>query len=285
MTSKTINFKHKHAINMMTTPSGLRTTHTILDRIVARKLEEVAALPPSLTASRRTPPRDFAAALRGEHVALIAEVKHASPSKGILIEDFRPLELGTQYAQHGAAAISVLTDRDFFGGDLRDLATVREAVGIPCLRKDFMIDARQIVEAHQADADAILLIVAILDDARLLDLYQVAQAQGLTALIEVHTAEELDRAMRLNPTVLGINNRDLHTFHVDLDVTRQLAKLVPTETTLVAESGIFTRADVETVAAAGAHAILVGESLVKSGNIPEQIKLLSGVKSGAKQEG
>jgi indole-3-glycerol phosphate synthase len=274
---------------MMTTSSGLRTTHTILDRIVARKLEEVAALPPSLTVSRRTPPRDFAAALRREHVTLIAEVKHASPSKGILIEDFRPLDLGTQYAQHGAAAISVLTDRDFFGGALQDLATVRAAVPIPCLRKDFMIDARQIVEAHQADADAILLIVAILDDARLLDLYQVAQAQGLTALIEVHTAEELDRAMRLNPTVLGINNRDLHTFHVDLDVTRQLAKLVPTATTLVAESGIFTRADVETVAAAGAHAILVGESLVKSGNITEQIKLLSGVKSGgksgAKQEG
>lgn len=257
--------------------AGIQTTHTILDRIVARKIEEIAMLPDGYIAERSSPPRDFAAALRRDSVALIAEVKHASPSKGVLIEDFDPVALGTIYADSGAAAISVLTDRDFFQGSLDDLRAVRNAVSVPCLRKEFVIDERQIAEAHTANADAILLIAAILDDVRLRDLYAAIRESGLTALIETHTEHEMERALRLSPTLIGINNRDLHTFSVDLDVTRRLAKLVAPAVTLVAESGIFTIADVETVAAAGAHAILVGESIVKAGDISGQVRTLSSV--------
>jgi indole-3-glycerol phosphate synthase len=262
-------------------PKGIQQTNTILDKIVARKIEEIAKLPALIAfgaRSRRTsPPRDFAAALRRDCIALIAEVKHASPSKGVLIEDFDPVQLGTTYAQAGAAAISVLTDQDFFKGSLDDLKRVRDIVSVPTLRKDFIIDARQIAEAHLANADAILLIVAILDDARLRDLHQAVIANGLTPLIEVHTEAEMERALKLAPRLIGINNRDLHTFAVDIGVTTRLASIVPPEVTLVSESGIFSVADVETVAAAGAHAILVGESLVKAGNVSEQVKLLSSV--------
>src|SRR5205814_625825 len=150
--------------------------------------------------------------------------------------------LGKLYDEHGASAISVLTDRDIFQGSLGDLQAVRSNVSIPVLRKDFMIDERQIIEANTAGADAILLIVAILDDARLTDLFHSAQHFKLTPLIEVHTEAEMKRALKLNPPLIGINNRDLHTFKVDLDVTRRLAKMAPMETTLVAESGIFTTA-------------------------------------------
>jgi indole-3-glycerol phosphate synthase len=257
--------------------AGIQITNTILDRIVARKIEELAALPAGYSATRSSPPRDFAAALRKDSVALIAEVKHASPSKGVLIEGFDPVALGTAYAANGAAAISVLTDRDFFQGSLDDLRAVRSAVDVPCLRKDFIIDERQIAEAHAANADAILLIVAILDDARLRDLHAAIGDAGLTALIETHTEAEMERALRLSPRLIGINNRDLHTFSIDLDVTRRLARLVPPDVTLVAESGIFSVADAETVAAAGAHAILVGESIVKSGDIAGQVRALSSV--------
>jgi indole-3-glycerol phosphate synthase len=262
-------------------PKGIQHTNTILDKIVARKIEEIAKLPPLIAfgarSRRSSPPRDLAAALRRDCVALIAEVKRASPSKGVLIEDFNPVVLGTTYADAGAAAISVLTDQEFFKGSLDDLKRVREVVSVPTLRKDFIIDARQIAEAHLANADAILLIVAILDDARLRDLYQGVIANGLTPLIEVHTETEMERALKLNPRLVGVNNRDLHTFNVDLSVTTRLARLVPPDVTLVAESGIFTVADVEAVAAAGAHAILVGESIVKAGNIAEQVRTLSSV--------
>lgn len=261
-------------------PKGIQHTNTILDKIVARKVEEVAMLPPLSPFGRprrASPVRDFAAALRRDQIALIAEIKHASPSKGILIEDFNPISLGVTYAASGAAAISVLTDHDFFQGSLDDLRKVHDSVEIPTLRKDFIIDERQIVEGYKASADAILLIVAILDDSRLRDLYQVAAAYNLSALIEVHTEAEMERALKLDPKLIGINNRDLHTFVVDLKVTTRLASMVPPEITLVAESGIFTVNDVETVAAAGAHAVLVGESIVKAGDIAEQVRLLSSV--------
>ncbi|MBX3080138.1 MAG: indole-3-glycerol phosphate synthase TrpC [Anaerolineae bacterium] len=262
------------------TAKGIQQTNTILDKIVARKLEEVALLPPLSPFGRPrrgSPVRDFAAALRREQIALIAEIKHASPSKGILIEDFNPIMLGITYAGSGASAISILTDHDFFQGSLDDLRKVRENVEVPTLRKDFIIDERQIVEGYKANADAILLIVAILDDARLRDLYQVATTYNLSALIEVHTEAEMERALKLAPKLIGINNRDLHTFNVDLNVTTRLASMVPPEITLVAESGIFTVNDVEMVAAAGAHAVLVGESIVKAGDIGEQVRLLSSV--------
>lgn len=258
---------------------GIIRTDTILDKIVARKIEEVAVLKVNSDPSLSFPPlRDFVGALRRDTVTLIAEVKHASPSKGVLIEHFDPVALGMTYARNGAAAISVLTDHDFFQGSLDDLKAVRAQVNVPVLRKDFTIDERQIIEAAAAGADAILLIVAILDDARLRDLFTIAQAYHIAALIEVHTQAEMERALKLSPPLIGINNRDLHTFAVDLNVTQRLAPISPPEITLIAESGIFTVADVEAVAAAGAHAILVGESIVKSPDIGGQVRLLSGVK-------
>ena len=262
----------------MSKVTGITTTGTILDQIVVRKHEELATMGPVSTDVAAVPPRDFVAALRRDTVALIAEIKHASPSKGVLIEPFDPAALAREYSANGAAAISVLTDRDFFQGSLDDLKTVRNTTDIPVLRKDFTIDPRQIVEARNAGADAILLIVAILDDALLLELFDVATANGLAALIEVHNETEMERALHLNPVLLGINNRDLHTFAVDLAVTHRLARMAPLETTLVAESGIFTVADVEAVAAAGASAVLVGESIVKSGDIGGQVRSLSSVK-------
>jgi indole-3-glycerol phosphate synthase len=257
--------------------TGITTTGTILDKIVARKQEEVTRLNVRPIAGL-PPARDFIGALRCDTVALIAEIKHASPSKGVLIEPFDPIALGKTYEHHGAAAISILTDRDFFQGSLEDLMAVRANVDIPILRKDFTIDVRQIVEARNAGADAILLIVAILDDALLAHLLAASREYGIAALIEVHTEAEMERALKLNPSLLGINNRDLHTFHVDLGVTERLSKMAPPNTTLVAESGIFTVADVEALAAVGVSAILVGESIVKSGDIGAQVRTLSGVK-------
>src|SRR5579859_370878 len=264
---------------MTTTSAGITTTGTILDKIVARKIEEVAALDVSsfATQSKRTP-LDFVAAFKRRlSVGLIAEIKHASPSKGVLVENFDPVALAKVYAESGADAISVLTDRDFFQGSLGDLERVRATVSSPLLRKDFMIDERQIVEARHAGADAILLIAAILDDARLRDLFEVARESELSALIEVHDEREMERALKLNPPLIGINNRDLHTFKVDLGVTKRLAAMAPGDVTLVAESGIFTPDDVVEMAEAGADAILVGESIVKSPDIAGQIQSLSSV--------
>ncbi|MCC7449502.1 MAG: indole-3-glycerol phosphate synthase TrpC [Anaerolineae bacterium] len=258
--------------------NGITTTGTILDKIVARKIEEVAALQLAETDALSDKPQDFVNALHRDNVALIAEIKHASPSKGVLIENFDPVALGMTYANSGAAAISVLTDHDFFQGSLDDLIAVKANVAIPVLRKDFMIDERQITEARQAGADAILLIVAILDDAKLQDLFNAAVSYDMAALIEVHTAAEMERALKINPPLIGINNRDLHTFNVDLNTFKQLAKLAPPEVTLVAESGIFTVEDVQAMAQAGADAILVGESIVKSPDIGAQVRALSGVK-------
>ncbi len=262
----------------MSNVTGITATGTILDQIVARKREELAVLGAVPNEASTNPPRDFIGALRRDTVALIAEIKHASPSKGVLIERFDPAALAREYASNGAAAISVLTDRDFFQGSLDDLKTVQRTTSIPVLRKDFTIDTRQIVEARNAGADAILLIVAILDDALMRDLLDAATSFGLATLIEVHNETEMERALRLNPSLLGINNRDLHTFTVDLSVTQRLARMAPSEVTLVAESGIFTVADVEAVAAAGASAVLVGESIVKSGDIGGQVRALSSVK-------
>ncbi|MCE7947645.1 MAG: indole-3-glycerol phosphate synthase TrpC [Chloroflexi bacterium CFX4] len=259
--------------------TGIQQTNTILDRIVARKVEELAMLNVASLPLPQAPPRDFAAALRRADgcVALIAEIKRASPSKGVLIADFQPSQLAVQYAEGGAAALSVLTDRDFFMGSLADLQTARQAVGLPALRKDFTIDERQIVEARAYGADAILLIAAILEDAKLRDLHAAAAAHGLAALVEVHTQAELERVLHLDVPLIGINNRDLHTFKVDLNVVRSLAAHVPDQVTLVAESGIYTPEDVADMAAHGASAILVGESLVRAANVPEQVRALSSV--------
>lgn len=264
------------------TSTGIARTETILDKIAARKVEEVAALKATLNGSgftpRTDPIRDFAGALKNtEHVALIAEIKKASPSRGLLSPDFDPVRLVTTYAAHGASAVSVLTDHDFFQGSLSDLQAARSAMDLPVIRKDFMIDPVQIHEAHSAGADAILLIVSMLENSLLRDLYQTARDLGLHVLVETHDALEMECALRLNCELIGVNNRALHTFNVDLKTTEKLAKLIPPTAALVAESGIFTRSDVERMAQSGASAVLVGESIVKSGDIGTQITTLSTV--------
>ena len=257
----------------------LTATGTYLDRIVANTLEEI-------TQSKRfaadltpyaSPPRGFAAALRRDTVALIAEVKHASPSKGVLIEPFEPVVIAAAYAENGAAALSVLTDQMFFKGHLDDLKAVRAVNPLPILRKDFVIDAFQITEARAAGADAILLIVGILEDALLVDLFATASAQGMAALIEVHDAAELDRALRVAPTLIGINNRNLRTFETDLSTFEHLAAKIPSDITLVAESGLHSAADVVRMAAAGARAVLVGEALIMAADRATKVREISRV--------
>lgn len=256
----------------------------ILDTIVAQKQIEVARLPERIIATgdlrdamlERGERRDFFAALqkpRAGDVALIAEVKKASPSKGVICADFDPVRIAKEYEAAGASCLSVLTDEKFFQGALDYLRQIRAAVKLPLLRKDFIIDERQILEAIEWGADAILLIVAILDDARLKKFHDLAIEAGLTVLVEVHDEAELSRAVAIGAKLIGVNNRDLKTFKVDLAITEQLAaKIFQTPETrasqlLVAESGIFNRADVTRLKTCGAGAILVGESLMRTGDI------------------
>lgn len=265
----------------------------ILDTIVEQKKLEVAKLPERLIAAgdlhdamlERGEARNFFAALqkpRAGNVALIAEVKKASPSMGIICKDFDPVRIAKEYEAAGASCLSVLTDEKFFQGSLDYLRQIREAVKIPLLRKDFIIDERQILEAIEWGADAILLIVAILDDARLKRFHDLAIEAGLSVLVEVHDEAELDRALAIGAKLIGVNNRDLKTFKVDLATTERLAATLSqtrdpepqTPRLLVAESGIHTHADVQRVAKCGADAILVGESLVKQGNIGAKVREL-----------
>jgi indole-3-glycerol phosphate synthase len=239
----------------------------ILDDIVAQKKREVALLPsgPAAVAARGAHP-DFFAALQSSKrgsPALIAEVKKASPSAGIICPDFDPIRIAREYEAAGATCLSVLTDEKFFQGSLNDLQMIRAAVNLPLLRKDFIIDERQIPEAVRYGADAILLIVRILDDKALKHLHRLATGVGLTVLVEVHDEAELDRALTIGAQLIGVNNRDLDTFKVDLGTTERLAAKAKGKL-LVAESGIHTRADVERVHRAGAGAILVGEALMKN---------------------
>ncbi len=263
-------------------------TDTVLDRILARKVEEVAKRKSaiSLAALRAEsealpfPPRDMIAALQKDELALIAEVKRASPSKGLLTRDFAPVLMAATYAFNGAAAISVLTDEDFFLGSLAYLRAVRAAVDLPLLRKDFVIDPFQVYEGRVAGADAILLIVAALSDSQLGELYALTLDCGMCALVEAHNEEELERALKLDAKLIGINNRDLKTFNVDLGTTARLARMVDDDVVLVAESGIRDAADVRTMASFGADAVLVGESLVKAPDMVTSLRDLSGQSRG-----
>lgn len=264
--------------------AGFTPTGTILDRIMTHKLNEVAVAKQArplnellAAVEHAPPPRDFLAAMQRETVALIAEVKKASPSKGVFLVDFDPIAIAEEYATHGAAAISVLTDSEFFQGSLANLENIRQAVDVPLLRKEFVLDTYQVIEGRVAGADAILLIVACLDDAQLRDLYQYITELGMHALIEVHTTQEMERALQLAPSIIGINNRDLHTFKVDLNTTVELAAMCPPDITLIGESGIYIPDDVSRLAASGVRAILVGESLIKADDRPAQIQALSGV--------
>ena len=247
----------------------------ILRKIVATKRDEVAAgkAARDLASLRREAEarggqRDFVVALRGaaeaRGAAVIAEVKKASPSKGVLRADFRPAEIAASYERHGAAALSVLTDVPFFQGSREALEAAREACALPVLRKDFMVDPWQLFEARAMGADCILLIAAILGDAELADFEATAQALDMAVLVEVHDRAELERALRLSTPLIGINNRDLRTFEVSLDTTLAMLPAVPPERIVVSESGIHAPADVARLRAAGVRAYLVGEAFMRA---------------------
>lgn len=237
----------------------------ILSRIVEHKKAELADAVPSLperTANRR----DFAAALRARTPAIIAEIKKASPSKGLLAPAFDPPGTASQYESGGAAAISVLTDKRFFQGSLEDLGAARAATSIPVLRKDFTISPWQVVEAWSHGADAILLIAAILSELQMRSLRELAAQHGMAALVEVHNARELDAAAGSGAGIIGVNNRDLHTFEVRLETSLELADRIPSDAIRVSESGIHSRKDVVRLQAEGYSAFLVGEHLMRSGD-------------------
>ncbi|MCY3833573.1 MAG: indole-3-glycerol phosphate synthase TrpC [Chloroflexi bacterium] len=265
------------------------TTETVLDRILARKVDELRERRARVADGdirRRAeespfPARAMKAALLSDRVSLIAEVKRASPSKGLLTKDFAPVMTAAAYAHNGAAAISVLTDEDFFQGSLAYLTAIRRAVEAPLLRKDFVIDPYQVYEGRGAGADAILLIVAALSDTQLADLHALTNELGMAALVEAHNEWEMERALRLGADLIGVNNRDLKTFTVDLGTTARLAQMVNDDVVLVAESGIFTSADVRAMGALGARAILVGESLMKAPDMVSLVRQLSSQPRGA----
>jgi indole-3-glycerol phosphate synthase len=260
----------------------------ILDKIVEQKQREVAQLPARLIAAgdlrdamlEHGERRDFIAALKNPRhggIGLIAEVKKASPSAGIICKDFDPVKIAKEYEAAGASCLSVLTDEKFFQGSLDYLRQIRTAVKLPLLRKDFIIDERQILEAIEWGADAILLIVAILTIEQLAKFHSLATEAGLAVLVEVHDEEELDRALKISPALIGVNNRNLKTFQVDLATAERLApKIISSGSLLVAESGVHTRADVERLKKCGAGAILVGESIVKQGDIGAKVRELIG---------
>jgi indole-3-glycerol phosphate synthase len=243
---------------------------TILDKIVVAKREEIrqakSRLPEELLrgqASAAPPVRDFFAAVaRPGSIRLIAEVKKASPSKGVIRADFDPLRIARTYEEHGASAISVLTDAPYFQGSLDDLRRIRQAVDLPLLRKDFIVDPYQVLQARAAGADAVLLIAECLDDPMLRTLYDAVEAQGMTPLVELYEPENLPRVLALGARLIGINNRDLRTFEVDLEQTLRLARQIPEDRIVVGESGIRCRADAQRLQSAGVRAMLVGESLM-----------------------
>jgi indole-3-glycerol phosphate synthase len=262
-------------------PSTVRTVPDVLAGILATKREEVKALSSAeirYGLSSAPPVRPFGEALRmGGEVALLAEIKPRSPSAGVIREGGDPVEIATCYERGGAAALSVLTDGRYFGGSLGALHAVREAVDLPVLRKDFVIDPLQVEEARAAGADAVLLIVAALEDAALRELHDLVSALGMDALVEVHDERELDRALDVGAGLIGVNNRDLRTFRTDLAVTERLASRVPREAVLVGESGVRSREDVTRLGAAGVDAVLVGEALMRQADVENAARGLVGI--------
>lgn len=259
---------------------------TILDRILETKRREVEAarraLPESVLRDQVAglpPTRDFAAALQPAEpgqVAIIAEVKRASPSAGLIRADFDPLALARTYERHGAAAVSVLTDAEYFQGRLADLTAVRQAIARPVLRKDFILDEYQLLEARAAGADAVLLIAECLPGDCLTELYRAAVRLGLHVLVELHDAAELPRVLDCGARVVGINNRDLRTFTTRLEHTLDLLPRIPAGYTVVSESGISSHADVARLGAAGVRAVLVGEFLMRAADVGAALDALRG---------
>ncbi len=223
------------------------------------------------------PPRDFARALKHDHIALIAEIKRASPSRGTLNAETNVAQTARTYADGGASAISVLTDAKYFRGDVSDLQLARASVNVPVLRKDFIVDEYQLYESRALGADAILLIVRALDDKQLRDYLALAHTLQMNALVEIHDERELERALAADARILGINNRNLADFTVDLATTERLAPKIPVDRIIVAESAIFTRGDVERVARVGADAVLVGEALMRAENVADKVRELVSV--------
>ena len=262
----------------------------ILDRIVEKKREEIAALKRlrPLAEIRRelrdaAPARDFRGALVGKPCAIVAEVKRSSPSKGRFLEDFRPVEIARTYERSGAAAVSVLTEKHFFEGDGAYLTAIKEAVAIPVLRKDFIFDPYQIYESKRLGADALLLIAALFDTSRLGYFIALTEELGLTPLVEVHDREELGRALEAGARVIGINNRNLRTFVTDISTTVDLISEIKGagiksagDRLVVSESGIASRGDIERLMAAGADAFLIGETLIRAGDIAGKMRELLG---------
>ncbi|MCY3022869.1 MAG: indole-3-glycerol phosphate synthase TrpC [Planctomycetota bacterium] len=260
----------------------------ILQEIVANTREEVAASKAALPLgqlrareSRRTSPHSFVNALRGPGLALIAEIKKASPSGGLLRPDFDPAAIARTYEQAHAAALSVLTNARYFQGSLEHLAIVRNAARLPVLRKDFIVDEYQIVEAERAGADAVLLIVACLEYSQLRDFREIAEGEGLDALVEVHDEAELDLALKSGARLIGINNRNLKTLQTDIETTITLAAKLPRNSrngiVLVSESGIRHAQDTERLIAAGVDAVLIGEAFMRAPNIEEKVReIMSG---------
>ncbi len=252
---------------------------TILEKILAEKEKEVATLKknykPGMLQAKRAPVSLYDSFRQSKNMSIIAEMKRASPSKGLINDGVEPAEQGQLYEASGAGAISVLTDQPFFKGTIEDMQAVREVVNVPILNKDFIIDEIQIDRAYDAGANLILLIAAALPESRLKELYQYADRKGLEILFEVHNQEEMEMANRIGAKIIGINNRNLKTFEVDLAVTEQLAEMVDKENTLlISESGMKDRADVERVAMAGARGILVGETMMRSVDLKKTFDIL-----------
>jgi indole-3-glycerol phosphate synthase len=257
---------------------------SVLDKIIVGKRLEIAAAKTArpeaavrAAADSADPPRDFFAALAAPGpIKLIAEVKKASPSAGVIRVDFNPLEIAKIYEKHGATCLSVLTDEQFFQGKLEYLRDIRTTVKLPVLRKDFILDKYQVFEARAAGADAVLLIAECLDDCNLRALHNEIVALGMAPLVELYEPANLPRVLDAGATLIGINNRDLHTFKTDMDHTLRMREQIPDHCVLVAESGIRTRADVERLEAAGVNAILVGETLMANPDIGAAVDALLG---------
>jgi indole-3-glycerol phosphate synthase len=260
----------------------LKAVGKMLDRIITQKREEVEqrkkAVPMTYLQeriARQKPVFALGPALKGDHIRLIAEVKQASPSRGVLNAQLNHTELAQTYAESGAAAISVLTEKNYFMGTIEHLAAIKEVVGVPLLRKDFIFDHYQIYESRAYGADALLLIAAILNQGQLKDLLSLSRSLGLGCLVEVHNESEIERAMFSEAEIIGINNRDLNTFAVDINTTRRLRPLVPKGKIVVSESGIKGRRDMEKLRKWGVDAALIGEALVTAGDVRAKMKEFS----------
>ena len=253
----------------------------MLDKIIAQKKEGVEqrkkAAPLTYLQDLiggQKPALDLARALKGDHIRLIAEVKKASPSRGLLSPNLNPTELARTYAEGGAVAISVLTEENYFMGSIEHLAAIREVVGLPLLRKDFIFDPYQVYESRAYGADALLLITAVLGQGQLNEMITLSQRLGLECLVEVHNEDEVERAVLSGAEIIGINNRDLSSFAVDINTTRRLRPLIPKEKTVVSESGIKSRKDMEKLKKSRVDAVLVGEALITASDIRTKMKEL-----------